>query len=60
MERTKPPKSKTKEPERKQVGIHVDVELWRRFRAKCLEEGTQAGYKIEKLIADYLQSKDQG
>lgn len=44
--------------QRKQVGIHIDVELWRKFRATCMEEGTQAGIKIEELIRDYLNKKE--
>ncbi len=48
------------EPERKQVGIHVDVNLWRRFRANALEQGIGAGQLIEELIRQYLDRKDKG
>jgi hypothetical protein len=46
-------------PKRKQVGIHVDVQLWRKFRAKAIEEGKQAGHLIEELIKDYLKKNEK-
>ncbi|WP_028574529.1 hypothetical protein [Desulfonatronovibrio hydrogenovorans] len=47
----------TEEKARKQVGIHINTELWRKFRATCLEDGVQAGHKMEELIAEYLAKR---
>ena len=41
----------------KQIGVHVNIQLWRKFRATCLEEGVQAGHKLDELIAEYLAKK---
>ena len=57
MKRNNPPKQD--KAERKQVGIHVDIQLWRKFRARCIEEGVQAGHKVEDLIREYLK-KEKG
>ena len=59
MKRTKAPSNnkEQKKSERKQVGIHIDVELWRKFRAKALEQGKQAGHLVEELIRDYLDNE---
>ncbi len=42
---------------RKQIGVHLNVQLWRKFRATCLEEGIQAGHKLEELIAEFLAKR---
>jgi len=44
------------EMDRRQVGIKIDVVLWRKFRAKCLENGITAGAKIEALIKKHLSN----
>jgi len=40
---------------RKQLGVLIDSELWRRFRAAAMEQGVQAGHLLEELIRQYLQ-----
>lgn len=45
---------------RKQIGIHVDVQLWRKFRSRALEQGVPAGELVEQLISDYLGVSEQG
>ena len=42
---------------RKQIGIRLNIKLWRKFRAACLEEGVQAGHKVEELISEFLAEK---
>lgn len=44
-------------PERKQVGVHIEVELWRKFRSKAVEQGVQAGHLMEELIREYLKKQ---
>ncbi len=47
----------TEDKARKQIGVHLNVQLWRKFRAVCLEEGVQAGHKMEELIAEFLAKR---
>jgi len=49
-------KLEQKKNPKKQTGVLVDQILWRKFRARCLEEGVTAGNKIEELIEVYLES----
>ena len=49
----------TTKPDRKQVGVHVDVELWRKFRAKAVEEGKRTGELLEEVLKLYLQKADR-
>ena len=41
-------------PNRKQLGVCIDVDLWRKFRAKAMEQGNQAGLLLEQIIREYL------
>jgi uncharacterized protein (DUF4415 family) len=59
MKRTKGKQAEPEQekPERKQVGIHVDTKLWRKFRAKAVEQDVQAGHLVEELIREYLKKQ---
>lgn len=48
-----------KNPDRKQVGVHIDIELWRKFRARALEQGIGAGILLEELIARFLREQQK-
>jgi hypothetical protein len=49
-------KSEKIQKTKKQPGIQLDQVLWRKFRARCIEEGVTAGNKVEELIQGYLES----
>ena len=44
-------------PNRKQVGVKLDNDLWHKFKVACLEEKTTAALKLEELISNYLKDK---
>jgi len=46
-----------KNPDRKQVGVHIDIVLWRKFRARAIEQGIGAGILLEELIREYLEKR---
>ena len=48
---------KDQQPNRKQVGIHVEHEIWKKFRATCIQEGVSAGQQVEDLIRAWLKNK---
>ena len=48
-----------KNPDRKQIGVHIDIRLWRKFRARALEQGVGAGLLLEELIREYLKKKER-
>jgi integrase/recombinase XerD len=39
------------------VGVLLDVLLWKQFKLSCLEEGVKAGEKLEELISGYLKRR---
>ena len=45
---------KTIKAKKKQIGVQIDEVLWRKFRARCMEDGITAGAKIEEFIQEEL------
>lgn len=42
-------------PERKQIGVKLDVELWREVKALAIMQGTTGGELLEKAMREYLE-----
>jgi len=58
MVRKKPP-SKEKKVERKQIGVKINVELWREIKILALREGRTAGEILEDSLRDYLKRAEK-
>jgi len=48
-----------KQPERKQIGVKIDSELWTQMKITALEEGRTAGELLEEAIRLYLEKYDK-
>jgi hypothetical protein len=46
------------EPERRQTGVKVDLQLWRDFKAAAVKHGTTATGMLEQAMRDYLDQID--
>ena len=46
-----------KQPERKQIGVKIDSELWTRIKILALEQGRTAGELLEEAMRAYLKNK---
>jgi len=46
---------RTAPPERRQLGVKIDVELWRQLRAFAVKRGINAFELLEQAIAEFLQ-----
>jgi predicted DNA-binding ribbon-helix-helix protein len=53
MSRTKA--IKIDEPERKQTGVKLDLELWREFKSIAVRRGSTATELLEEAMRDYLK-----
>ncbi len=54
MVRGKPP-GKEKKIQRKQIGVKIDVDLWREIKILALKENRTAGEILEDSLRDYLE-----
>jgi metal-responsive CopG/Arc/MetJ family transcriptional regulator len=46
---------KIDEPERKQTGVKLDLELWREFKSIAVRRGSTATELLEEAMRDYLK-----
>jgi len=46
--------------ERKQIGVKLDVDLWREIRVLALETDHTAGEVLEEAMRDYLVKHKKG
>ncbi len=46
------------ELERRQVGVKVNISLWRRLRALAIKEGKLGGELLDEAIRDYLERNE--
>lgn len=44
------------EQERKQIGVHMNVALWWKFKEQAAKEHMSAGQLLEKLVRAYLEA----
>jgi ParG len=44
----------------KKTSINLDEETWRRFRARCVMEGREAGVTLAELIEAWLSKRKGG
>ena len=50
-------KRKTSSTAKKNIGVLLPTDLWKKFRVHCLENDLQPGNLLSQLIEDYLKSK---
>lgn len=48
------------ESERKQIGVHMDIALWWKFKEQAAKERLSAGQLLEKLVREYLERAEEG
>lgn len=48
---------KRNQPERKQIGVKINSELWKRIKILALEQGRTAGELLEEALRAYLENK---
>lgn len=53
-------KNETEGKPLKKTSINVDEETWRRFRARCVLEGREAGATLAELIEAWLSTQKGG
>ena len=46
--------------ERKQIGVHMPMNLWWRFKERAAKEHLSAGQLLEKLVREYLERTEEG
>jgi len=45
--------------ERKQIGVHMDIALWWKFKEQAAKEHMSAGQLLEKLVREYLDKQKE-
>jgi len=48
-----------KKPERKQLGVHIRMDLWRQFKSRAVAQGVSAGALLEQLMEIYLNKQER-
>ena len=46
-----------KQPERKQIGVKIDSELWLQIKVLALKQGRTGGELLEEAMRAYLEKK---
>lgn len=46
------------EPKRGPIGVHVNLDLWKKFRIQAYKEDTTATSLLEKLMQEYIRNKE--
>lgn len=49
-----------KQPERKQIGVKIDSELWMQIKILALKQGQTGGALLEEAMRLYLKTKADG
>lgn len=52
-----PRKKQEDQPPKSNIGILLPVELWKRFRIRCIELGRQPGHVLEDVLREYLKAQ---
>ena len=55
----KGPRAKER-PGRRQIGVKLDMDLWRELRILALEEDRTAGELLEEAMREYLERHRRG
>ena len=50
---------KEKQPEKKQIGVKIDSELWMEMKILALKQGRTGGELLEEAIRLYLKTKSK-
>ena len=48
-----------KQPERKQIGVKIDSELWMQIKILALKQGRTAGELLQDAMRLYLEKHDK-
>ena len=51
-------KKQPKEPERRQIGVKIDQEVWTKIKIMALKQGRSAGEVLEDAMDLYLAKYD--
>jgi hypothetical protein len=46
-------------PVRKQIGVHMDIALWWKFKEQAAKEHMSAGQLLERLVRQYLDQQKE-
>lgn len=59
-EREEGMEGKGEDGERRQIGVHMDIALWWKFKEQAARERLSAGQLLERLVREYMEKAEEG